>query len=1065
MDADQDELSDRYVIGRLLGRGGMGEVRIAQDTRLLRDVAVKSLIARDPESQARFLREAQITGKLTHPNIPPIHDLGVGPDGALFFTMQALAGRDLAEILKEDGRFRVGTGLALFAKLCDAVSYAHARGVLHRDLKPANVVVGEFGEVYVIDWGLAKPFDEEDADDDEDEEALTEAGEVIGTPSYMSPEHASGANLDPRSDIYSLGAILYTILTGEKPVKGQGYAALLQAAEGRFTPPRKVDPSIPWEVEQIILRAMALDRTRRYPHVPALLEDISAWQDGRLLPGIRYSAWRRARYNLSRYSSALAGIGVVAGLVTSVAAVFAVLYVVTLVVARDRALEAERTAQQSALEQQVAFAQLRAETGMPGIAREDLAVARIRAQQLGFDARPAELAASGLDLAFPPPEIVTSTEGLLLLHGTQDRLGWLSETRELTIHDLISGAVLHRTRIPGTGILQLSLAADGSFRALNFDRGRVQRFDGNTGTLQWEMQVPEPPAGSRGFRLSADETVLAVNQAGNTSFYEVPSGTEIGAIEGWIQQMSHDGSRAMLAVQEGGPHRQIERVRLVDVRQGTTLGELVGADRYALTDDLSMAVRGGGEGLEALDWTGTRLWTTASEPVAAIPASNERVAVIGESGRLEVRDLRTGTIEVSKPLGLPPAPDSASLQFGSGWVAAEDRQQFRVWSLTEPTQQWETHAGAALAVAVSPDGNLAATTGWEGDLAVWDWRSRRELLRYRISDRGVRDAAFSSDGTRIATADREGHVRVVDLVQGTLGPVLKADHGIAMAVHWRTSGALVAAYEDGTLLEWDVDRGKPGRNLRADLTTIWAMDGVGDRVIVSGRDGSDPAGELWDLAAGTRVAVTQEDTIGYGAALSSDGTRWAIGRADGAVIVGDDSQQRVLDLSVQRGPAMSVAWVGDLLAVGCFDGRLVLLDPDTGTELHTVQTQPAAVISAAAVPGTKTLLLTGNEPGTVTVFDLGRTARIEATALHLVPGEDRQPDWLAAAERAELRADWRHAVVALEAAVAQGASVDPIRLVRARAGSGDLRGAALALDDTKVSAGTAAAWTPTLEAP
>jgi serine/threonine-protein kinase len=225
---------DRYGPGQLLGRGGMGEVRLYRDTRIGREVAIKTLRAQAGEGSIgwqRFVREARVQGQLEHPAIVPVYDLGVEEGGEVYFSMRRVRGQSLKDVLQQlrqgeaeaVGRWSRRKLLTAFVQVCLAVSYAHSRGVIHRDLKPANIMLGEFGEVQVIDWGLARVIGETPTGDalaltfhnpDGDGGDLTVNGAVMGTPAYMPPEQFQGdlAALGPISDVYALGMTLYELL-------------------------------------------------------------------------------------------------------------------------------------------------------------------------------------------------------------------------------------------------------------------------------------------------------------------------------------------------------------------------------------------------------------------------------------------------------------------------------------------------------------------------------------------------------------------------------------------------------------------------------------------------------------------------------------------------------------------------------------------------------------------------------------------------------------------------------------------------------------------------------------
>src|SRR6516165_8646394 len=261
----------RFRVLRPHAQGGLGAVFVALDTELHREVALKQILDRhadDPNSRARFLIEAEITGGLEHPGIVPVYGLGAYPDGRPYHAMRFIRGDSLKEAIApfhahenlrgDPGRrsLELLKLLRRFLAVCDAIDYAHSRGVLHRDLKPSNVILGKHGETLVVDWGLAKALRQTESAVASDERTLvpssssgsaeTLPGSALGTPSYMSPEQASGdiEGLGPRSDVYSLGATLYCLLTGRTPFEGDVFDVLVKVRSGEFTPPRFLDPYV-----------------------------------------------------------------------------------------------------------------------------------------------------------------------------------------------------------------------------------------------------------------------------------------------------------------------------------------------------------------------------------------------------------------------------------------------------------------------------------------------------------------------------------------------------------------------------------------------------------------------------------------------------------------------------------------------------------------------------------------------------------------------------------------------------------------------------------------------------
>ncbi len=309
-------LDARFSDVRELARGGMGVVLSAHDPYLHRDVAIKVLLPRGRDERQlvrRFVEEAQVTGQLEHPNIVPVYEFDASDDGGWYFAMRLAPGRSLADVLAsvessgDESAYPLARRLADFLKICDAVDYAHSRGVIHRDLKPANVMIGDHGEVLVVDWGLAKLLGAAaEGSLDVDADLLVEAtrrrtrvGALLGTLHYMPPEQARGEveRIDERSDVYALGATLYQMLAFAPPVDGPRAAAVLdRVIAGAIVPPSRRAPArrIPREVEAIAMKALRTRPEDRYPNVTRLKEDVEAWLDSRPVSAVRYDPLRRA---------------------------------------------------------------------------------------------------------------------------------------------------------------------------------------------------------------------------------------------------------------------------------------------------------------------------------------------------------------------------------------------------------------------------------------------------------------------------------------------------------------------------------------------------------------------------------------------------------------------------------------------------------------------------------------------------------------------------------------------------------------------------------------------------
>jgi serine/threonine protein kinase len=280
-----EDASGRYAIEEEIGRGGMGVVHRAHDRALGRDVALKVLAGGEggAELARRLHREARVLAALEHPGMVPVHDVGTLDDGSPFYVMKLVRGRRLDHWAAE-GPAR-SERLRVFERVCEAVAFAHAHGVVHRDLKPSNVMIGAFGEVQVMDWGVAKVLAEAPAagpaPDARDGE--TAAGTVLGTAGYMAPEQAAGGTVDERSDVHALGALLHFLLAGAPPAAGPAA------------------PAIPAPLRAVIGKCLAPEPSRRYAAAVDLAADVRAFQAREAVSAYPEGPLRKAARVASRY--------------------------------------------------------------------------------------------------------------------------------------------------------------------------------------------------------------------------------------------------------------------------------------------------------------------------------------------------------------------------------------------------------------------------------------------------------------------------------------------------------------------------------------------------------------------------------------------------------------------------------------------------------------------------------------------------------------------------------------------------------------------------------------------
>ncbi len=373
----------RYQFVKWHAKGGLGEVLVAHDTTLGRDVAIKVVKAayeNDERCKRRFLKEAEVTGRLEHPGVAPVYGLGGSEGGPPCYAMRFIEGETLGDaatrfhlerktLAATESHFRLRQLMTRFVSVCNTIAYAHSREVVHRDLKPANILLGSYGETFVIDWGLAKtlkqnvdgndegatlsddgPISGLDSPLDKEGPALTQHNDIVGTPVYMSPEQAQpGEAVGKPADIYGLGATLYFVLTGQPPVQDVSLGKIIDKVRaGQITKPRAVSSAPDAKLEAICLKAIAKRPEERYASAQGLADDLEHWLADEPVAALQDSFTERAARMARRHRGATLSTVVGMLIVAIVSSVFAVLLNWQTNIARTQKAAAERLATQKA---------------------------------------------------------------------------------------------------------------------------------------------------------------------------------------------------------------------------------------------------------------------------------------------------------------------------------------------------------------------------------------------------------------------------------------------------------------------------------------------------------------------------------------------------------------------------------------------------------------------------------------------------------------------------------------------------------------------------------------------
>ena len=515
-----------YELKSEIARGGMGRVYSAEDTSLDRHVALKVSTVGDPDRAPQFFREAKILAALAHPNIVPIHNLGVDEAGRPFYSMKLIQGRTLQSMIKQlaSGDRSVASVytrerlLDIFRKVCDAVSFAHSKGYLHRDLKPENIMVGEFGEVLVMDWGLAKTIrrpGEGTGDQPSEEDEPETLSYIEGTPQYMSPEQANGiyGGLDERSDIYSLGGVLYAILTYRPPVTGASVAEVIQKVRAGETTvmsmprrgeagatPLRMEQAVPEALRAVTLKALSRDTKQRYQTVSALAADIEAYQNGFATSAETAGIWRQLVLLVKRHR--------IASGFAAILLVGAFVFTLRLAASEKRANDNARLAQKEALlaasnakraSEQSAIASANEERALISErkAMEEKAVARksaARAQIALAEAAEQNLDASAIKSALAAVDEDLRDQAWRYLDRTSDSADWTSQFRNSDYRALLP--------IPEKSGVLLGLLKKGAIQTLDLTSGMVEEV--------CRIQDAGTLAFADGLGLSSDAKTAAV---------------------------------------------------------------------------------------------------------------------------------------------------------------------------------------------------------------------------------------------------------------------------------------------------------------------------------------------------------------------------------------------------------------------------------------------------------------------------------------------------------------------------------------------------------------------------
>ena len=927
---------DRYGTARMVGRGALGRVVKVFDRRLARDVARKELLQQTSRHRQRFLREARITARLEHPNIVPVHDAGETAAGRLFYTMRYIRGRSLGEAIQASPDMETRLGLLdHMVDVCQAMAYAHSQGVVHRDLKPDNFMLGAFGETWVVDWGLARFIDHSGgsaagvgSEPELDAPEITRDGAVVGTPLYMSPEQAAGRPVDPRSEVWSLGAVLFHLVVGRPPFEGQSARAVLDAVLVQPVPRvESLAPGCPRELAAIIERAMSRSRTQRYATVAALAEDLRGFLQGRWVSAYSYG-WSERLMRLVVHNRALVGLSAVA-----------VAALVSIGVAGDVRVRAERE------EVRVNLSQSLAERALDAATNDDLIQARLLAvRSLAYGESPSSRGVlAQVSAAWSPllteqwawdggcRKIALVESGHALACVNPSHASWLDEG-------------IPRWRLPGDW-QDVAVSPDRTEVALvSTDEVRVvSAADGKT--------LRSHPAGEFPFDSVAwSEEGLA--WSGRSGFVAVENGPS------WrvdcnrhtpSLSWAEDGRLAVACLD--AHHFLVDPAAPEDALLGFSGGASYSVSVHPdMTEWMGGASLGrlhlwslpGGELLKRFEGDGSFVYTSGWSPDGKLIAGGT------DGGTVLVWDARYGDLVARIPAEGEPVATFAFTDDGRTLVTAGGKD-IRCWELPVLERHViEPQFGQGEGVAnawVDEEHGLAWVRDGAGRILRWNLATGTSLGKVRLEDC---DEALSLSGTPMGPVVTCRNAQTVLLDRLTAEPLATDASHIAIADGLYMGGLLVGVSRLPGMLLVDV----PSLEVREQI----ALPGDEEpNEVFAGPDGlawvTSRKARIWVVDTQRRQVVRTFEAPEYAPSLAvtPDGKRLVMGTRGGDILVLDALDGLLLERL--EGHEHLVSHVefrpdGDLLSAS-WDNTLRVWDVSTGTALAVLQGHTSRVSGLA----------------------------------------------------------------------------------------------------------------------
>jgi WD40 repeat protein/serine/threonine protein kinase len=994
-----------YELLNVIGEGGMGVVYAARQSSIARTVALKMLKGEDSKNavqREKFISEAVVTGELDHPNIVPIYDLGANNDGALFYSMKRVKGTPWNKVIKERS---LDENLTILLRAADAVAFAHVNGVIHRDLKPENIMLGDFGEVLVMDWGLARV-----SPDFPNAASVSQSDAMGGTPAYMAPEMATGPidKISAASDVYLLGAILFEIITGKPPHSGKTVmACLFSAAKNQIIPVKQSG-----ELLDIALKAMATDPAERHATVPEFQRAVREYQAHsqsiQLVDHAQrntqiaeerqdYELYARATYGLEEALALWPGNARAAALLESTRVAYAKLALAkgdfdlgislldekieshreTLTELQRGLTERESRKRRILLLKAAVAALVAAVVGIVSIAfvavrsQRDEAVAQRNRAVVAEDEAKKNFADAEVARDRAVEAEGQAKENLVV---AVEQRRQAQEARVAA--ERAKSAEEYAAYVARIGLTKAKIDEGAFDRATelleqcppelrDWEWGRLQYLC-NLADRTWRNAAPIDAAA-----FSPDGVHIATGDwDGKATIWDSRTGARLQEFpQGeYVHAVAYDSKGQRLAA--GGSDGAVRVYRVAD---GQLLATLAGHEDAVLSvrfspDDRQLLSSG-------YDHT-ARVWDLATaRQVQKLEGHNWWVwsAEFSTDGAQIVTAGQDGKAIIWRRI----LPTASELPQQAGTSAEEPFKKF-----TEFTR----HRGPIYAARFSPAGNVVATAGYDGVVMVWDPNKAQSVdiaLRLDgasdppaeetqlLAHRGpVRSLAFAPDGRTLASGGQDNVIVVWDLSAGEPLIQLRGHASHVRSLAFSPDGQqLLSGGRDAQVKLWRPASYAEERALVAgdedsrDAILSARFSADGSQIVTAGRDRT---ASVWNATSLQRTEHLAEghDFLASSAHFFADGSRLATGAGDGTVRLWDvatGAENLRLD-DTGRTAALGVSDDGSLIATGGVDGEAVVWDANSGDRLATLIGHRGDVSALAFAPGGM-LLVTGDERG------------------------------------------------------------------------------------------------------